>query len=251
MKKHFIITILCFFSFINNIDALTNIELSKGVLIPNFSKSIKVYNVYLDKDIEEISIKCNKEENKIEVENEGMLYLEEGANTVNLNVKDTDGKITTYTININRGEIIENEESAYLKKLEIEGYYIEFLKDKLNYEINVEEIIDELKIKYEPENIEAKVEVTGGTNLNKSTNIIEIKVTSKNKENSNIYRITVNKILPTFKEKKLETNLFGKTELTKKEKIVIIIIISIISFLIILLAYVIIFSKKTSKKLNI
>ena len=250
MKKIcFIITIICLFLY-KNVNALTNIEVENYSLIPYFNKNIKTYNIYLPENTNEINIICTKEENELEVKNEGIVYLKKGLNIIELIVISNDNSEKTYTLNVNVGDIIIDKDNAYLDKLEIEGYYIEFKPEILNYEINIDEIVDELKINYKPQNGNANVELTGSKNLNLSKNIIEIKVTSENKNKVNIYRITANKIIPTFENIDTYTNIFGKKTLTKKEKIVIISVISIISFLLILIFYILIFKKKTNKLLN-
>lgn len=251
MKKSIILLliIISLFSFKNNINALSNIKIEYGELVPNFQKNLKTYNIFLDENIETLSIICVKEDDDIEVNCNEKIFLNKGLNQEKIKVIKNNGKEITYTLNINRGEIIDDKDNAYLSNLNLIGYEIDFYKDKFNYEINIDENIDEVLINYELESSVAYATMTGGINLNKSENYITIKVTSNNKKNTNTYIIKLNKVIKTFKEKEVEKNFFGKENLTKKEKIVIISVISIISLLTILIFYLLIF--KISKKLNI
>ena len=236
MKKIIFPILLCFFSCVK-LNALTNINLSEGELIPNYDKNITHYNVYVDEKISEINIECIKDETDVELEN--------GENIVEITVTDNLNNQKIYTLNIQRGELLEEKDNAYLRELKIEGYDIDFQYDKLNYEITIDEDTDELIIDYVPYNINAYMIQTGGFNLNQSKNIIEIKVVSEDGNNSNTYIITVNKTIATFKEeKKEETNIFGKTTLTKKEKVITFSIICFIAFLITIIIYLILFKRK-------
>ena len=81
--------------------------------------------------------------------------------------------------------------------------------------------------------------------IDENKNIIEIKVVSEDGNNSNTYIITVNKTITTFKEEKKEkTNIFGKTMLTKKEKVITFSIICFVAFLITIIIYLILFKRK-------
>ena len=244
MKKIIFPILLCFFSCVK-LNALTNINLSEGELIPNFDKNITHYNVYVDEKISEINIECIKDETDIDIKYEKKIELESGENIVEITVTDNLNNQKIYTLNVQLGELLEEKDNAYLRELKIEGYDIDFQYDKLNYEITIDEDTDELIIDYVPYNINAYTIQTGGFNLNQSKNIIEIKVVSEDGNNSNTYIITVNKTITTFKEeKKEETNIFGKTTLTKKEKVITFSIICFIAFLITIIIYLIIFKRK-------
>ncbi len=244
MKKIVFAILLCFFS-CAKLNALTNIKLSNGEIIPNFDKNITHYNVYVDEEISIINIECIKDETDVDVKYEENIELESGENIVEITVTDNLNNQKIYTLNIQRGELLEEKDNAYLRELKIEGYDIDFQFDKLNYEISIDEDTNELKIDYIPYNINAYTTQTGGFNLNQSKNIIEIKVVSEDGNNSNAYIITVNKTITTFKEeKKEEANIFGKTTLTKKEKVITFSIICFIAFLIIIIIYLLLFKRR-------
>lgn len=244
MKKIIFSILLCFFS-CAKLNALTNINLSEGELIPNFDKNITHYNAYVDEKISEINIECIKDETDIDIKYEEKIELESGENIVKITVTDNLNNQKIYILNIQRGELLEEKDNAYLREIKIEGYDIDFKYDKLNYEITIDEDIDELKIDYIPYNINAYTIQTGGFNLNENKNIIEIKVVSEDGNNSNTYIITVNKTITTFKEEKKEkTNIFGKTMLTKKEKVITFSIICFVAFLITIIIYLLLFKRK-------
>lgn len=244
MKKIVFAILLCFFS-CAKLNALTNIKLSNGEIIPNFDKNITHYNVYVDEEISIINIECIKDETDVDVKYEENIELESGENIVEITVTDNLNNQKIYTLNIQRGELLEEKDNAYLREIKIEGYDIDFHYDKLNYEISIDEDTNELKFDYIPYNINAYTTQTGGFNLNQSKNIIEIKVVSEDGNNSNTYIITVNKTITTFKEeKKEEANIFGKTTLTKKEKVITFSIICFIAFLIIIIIYLLLFKRR-------
>ena len=61
MKKIlFLLTI--FFSFIFNLYALNNISINNNMLIPEFNKNTKVYNVFVPSNIEIITIVVDKDD---------------------------------------------------------------------------------------------------------------------------------------------------------------------------------------------
>ena len=149
MKKIVFAILLCFFS-CAKLNALTNIKLSNGEIIPNFDKNITHYNVYVDEEISIINIECIKDETDVDVKYEENIELESGENIVEITVTDNLNNQKIYTLNIQRGELLEEKDNAYLRELKIEGYDIDFQYDKLNYEISIDEDTNELKIDYIP-----------------------------------------------------------------------------------------------------
>lgn len=243
MKKLILITLLCFFSCIEA-KAITDIELSSGELIPSFSKNIKQYNVYISDNINKIEISAIKEETDVSVENEGVITLDDGITYHVIRVIDNENKVTEYKLNIQRGLLNESEDNAYLRELIIEGIDLDFKYDVFEYQVNIDEDIEELVIDYTPFNLDSYTIQSGGTNLNKSKNIIEIKVISEDGSSSNTYKINVNKTIKTFNQITDEKNIFGQTSLTKNEKIITLFTIGILSLIVIIIFYKILFRKK-------
>lgn len=80
-----------------------------------------------------------------------------------------------------------------LKSLTIEGYNLEpkFNKDTTEYNLTVDEKVEKINVKAEPNHNKASVKGCGEINLSSGENIIEIKVTAEN-GNDKIYKIIVN-----------------------------------------------------------
>ena len=244
MKKIIYILLLCFFSCVK-VNAITGIKLNNGELIPHFDKNTTHYNVYVEENIDKINLECIKEETDVKIEYNENIILKDGENIEKITVTDNLNNEKVYVLNIQRGLFTEDKSNAYLKELNIKDYEINFEFDKYNYEVTIDENVDELIIDYKPFNLNAYTLQTGGLNLDKSQNIIAIKVVSEDKKISNTYKIIVNKTITTFKEeKKEETNIFGKTELTKKEKVMTFSIICFIALLITISVYLLLFKRK-------
>jgi len=79
-----------------------------------------------------------------------------------------------------------------LKKLEIEGYEINFDKYKHQYTIDIDEAVNNLNITVETNNAKATYKITGADNLKENKNKVEIEVTSESGD-TNKYTIFANR----------------------------------------------------------
>jgi len=116
--------------------------------------------------------------------------LNTGENIVLIKVESESGDIRTYTIKINRSSESDNN---FLKSLTIKNSNITFVKDIIEYNINVLNDITELEIDAKAEHEKAKVEIIGNTNLSEGINKVLIKVTAENKS-ERIYTINVTRL---------------------------------------------------------
>ena len=93
------------------------------------------------------------------------------------------GTNETYLTNETADSIRNERENNYLQSLSIEGYdlYPEFNKNILNYYIVLSPDTKSVNITANAENENAKIKITGNTNLNKTENTIKITVTAENK----------------------------------------------------------------------
>ena len=107
--------------------------------------------------------------------------------TLNFNVKKKDTSTTTKDTSTTTKK---SEDSTLLSKLTIKDYEIEFDKEKLEYELTVDNTVDKLELEYEPVDKNAKVEVEGLEKLDVGSNIITITVTNGSK-NPTKYTLTV------------------------------------------------------------
>lgn len=113
--------------------------------------------------------------------------------------------------NNNSSATVSNSNNNYLKSLEIEGYNIEFSKDKTNYNINVNENINSVKINAIPEDEKANIEVVGADDLKQNEENIFINVKA---ENGDIKKYTISvhrgkdEIEGVVKKEKQKNNAF-------------------------------------------
>lgn len=93
------------------------------------------------------------------------------------------GTSTTYGTNETTDSIKSDRENNYLQSLLVDGYelYPEFNKNILTYYIVLSTDVSSLDVTAEPENENAKVKITGNTNLRNTENTIKITVTAENK----------------------------------------------------------------------
>lgn len=116
----------------------------------------------------------------------------------------------------------------YLKTLWIENQILDFNKDKLEYEITIDDSIKTLNIKAEPEDSKSTVEIIGNDPL---TNEVKVNVKAENGVEK-IYSIKVNKQLKDNKTEKQMNKTFKKVNLIIIISAVVIIIIVVISIII-------------------
>lgn len=169
-------------------------------------------------------------------------YTLDGDKTeVLVTVTNSDGTITTYTINIIREvkEVEQVEEMSvvsdtpvvapvvyyvyssnnYLKSLNIKDYDIIFNRDTLEYKIKVREDIKSLEITAIPDDYRSRVEISGNEKFENGENIVTIKVTA---ENGSVreYKLVVDKAIKEIKNEENNSN--------RVEKIIIIILIILV-----------------------
>ncbi len=234
---------------------LSSLTLSNGTMDKNFSEDVLIYNVTGIKDtVNAVNIEAKTDNNsniKILCPNAecsvsgNRVNLQIGANQVLVIVTSEDGnKTKSYTLNIYRGDIESN--SAYLSSLTIKEGTLSPKFDKLvnDYSIDITEDVDKLDINAVSEDPNATIEIKGNEKLVVGENKVTITVTSSDKENIQVYSITVNKEEVATEEKKpIKTEKVEK----KKNNILLIVIISLIGLAIIVTVAIILFKKKKKK----
>lgn len=256
MKKVLLLIIcssLTFFSFILNLNALSNITLSIGTLVPYFNKNIYKYNIYVSNETDEINISAVLEETDNYMEGTGNIKLPLDENIIKLNLFEKDGNIKTYIIKVFKdSKKPVDVNNSLLKKLEIKNYNLNFDSNVFSYDINITNE-NELNINYEAFNNNANIKLTGNSNLKSGNNKIIITVTSEDKNTKSIYEINVNKTSEVFKEeknkdKKETSSIFGNYILNSKDKIIIGVGIGLVIIIILSFLYYILFRFKSKKK---
>lgn len=139
--------------------------------------------------------------------------------------------------------------SAFIKDLKIKNYKIDFEKNKTNYNIILQEDINELDIDITLENENATYKVIGADDLKGNNNEIAIVVTS---ENNNTITYTINvKYKELIKEntndKKIDLKEIIEKYLTKDNLTYAGIVLGII---IIIILIILLINKKENKKIN-
>ena len=214
MKK--ILIIVALFIINNHILAIENIKIDDNDLIPSFDKKISTYNYYTNNNEVNLIIKKEKSES---VNTEGVIPLNKMFNTIK--IESSKGSI--YTINIIKNYDKDYKNEPYLEDLSIEGYKIDFDREKYEYVIVLHDE-ENLVINYEPSNYDDNVKIIGNGNFNKSDNLIKIIINDKIE-----YKIHA---LKTLKVSSVQKEEFKEISSTKKEivKLIIITISCIIVF---------------------
>lgn len=184
---------------------LKGIKFSQGTISPEFKSDVFEYTVYNIADtINSVRITptCNEGECTYDVSGgksvSGMtVTLNQGANTIKVEVTSQLGNNSkTYTFTVYRGETVFN--SAKLGSLEFGDYTLTpaFSKEVKEYSLTIPTAVNNLidVIKYEAEDKNAKVSVTGLDNLVIGTNTIKIVVDNVNGDETITYTINVTRM---------------------------------------------------------
>lgn len=172
--------------------ALKTLEVTPEGLDPEFDPETTSYTLNVGADVEKLEIKAAPNDEKATVEITGNESLVAGDNAVKIMVTAQDGTTRIYTINVKKGEAT----TLGLSSLKINGYTLspKFSSNVYEYKINVlDPNITKLDVLATANVENAKVEVTGNTNLVKGENTITITVTSEDGKEKVIYQILVNK----------------------------------------------------------
>ena len=89
-------------------------------------------------------------------------------------------KITTKKVTTTTTKETKTKDNVYLKSLEIEGYKIKFKKYYADYNIFIEDDINELNITALPDDENATVNIIGADNLKENEYKVKIEVISPN-----------------------------------------------------------------------
>lgn len=232
--------------------SLTSLVPSQGTLSPEFDSTHTNYTVQVKDTIAYIRFNAEACQGAT-VTGNGSTQLEMGENTIELEVTAEDGQTkNTYTIKVIRGEVVEP--SAYIKDLVLNniGATLSPKFDSKNnkYTVQIGKEIEKLDFKYELEDPLAEVTIEGNENFVEGENLVKIKVVSSNKEDEQIYEITVIK----SEEEQKDPITEDKNDDSKDEKkINIWLIVGIVTVVLAVVAGVtiILFKKKKNDKKKI
>ncbi len=158
----------------NNLNTL-NVKGCK--LSPAFKSSITSYTCSDTYD-DFVSISASASDASAKISGLGKKSLKLGSNPLSVVVTAGDGSKKTYTIRVNRKE--NNVGDNTLSSLVVEGYPIDFNKDKTEYFLEVPKDVDSVFVNAKPTNDNAKVTGTGKINLVNGENKIVITVEAPN-----------------------------------------------------------------------
>ncbi len=232
--------------------SLTSLVPSQGTLSPEFDSTHTNYTVQVKDTIAYIRFTAEACQGAT-VTGNGSTQLEMGENTIEIEVTAEDGQTkNTYTIKVIRGEVVEP--SAYIKDLVLNniGATLSPKFDSKNnkYTVQIGKEIEKLDFKYELEDPLAEVTIEGNENFVEGENLVKIKVVSSNKEDEQIYEITVIK----SEEEQKEPITEDKNDDSKDEKkINVWLIVGIVTVVLAVVAGVtiILFKKKKNDKKKI
>ena len=200
----------------------SNANLSNLGIRPNdfsgFRQGTTTYNVTVPNDVESVEVYATKADSKATVAGTGTKTLQEGANTLTVTVTAEDGTKKTYTINVTREAVTENEDENTTDENTVPEEPIqenqEAIGDGLSeltinnvkltpsfetgvYEYTAKYIGEstELEIEATPTDETYIVDITGNEDLQEGENTITILVSDAEGNNVATYQITVNKSL--------------------------------------------------------
>lgn len=223
-----------------------------------FSKTKTEYSVTVPKNVDSLKVLYKTADSNAKVSVSGDSGFEVGSdNKITIKVTAEDGKTTKeYTIKVTQlaeeeekpGNLIEDEEGLYLTKLNIDAASLapEFSKDVFSYTATLNDVnIKDLEIKAEANKKDAKIDISGHTNLVEGENTVNIILTMDGSELQTVYQVIVTAnftedIIPQISEENENT---GATDLIGKLKkyagiaigVVVLIVVVVIVLIILLI----------------
>jgi len=159
-----------------------------------FNKDVFNYNINVSNDVSSVKINAKLNSDKssfVSGYGSRSVNLKEGLNKYEVKVTAENGTVSTYTLNITRGEK-DNSNNNFLEDIQIKDNNIDFAKEKLEYEINVGYETNSLDINSIVSSSSSNVEIMGNENFSVGKNVVTIRVTSSLGEVRE-YKIIVNK----------------------------------------------------------
>ena len=148
----------------------------------------------MENNVGSVEIVAKASDSKSKVEGAGTKKLEVYANSFTVSVTAENGQVRNYVIKINRkdekGNLGALSKNNKLKELSVEGYNIEFNKDINEYQLEVDNTVETIKVNAVVDDAKATMELDNPTKLKVGKNQIKIKVVSESGED-NTYVINV------------------------------------------------------------
>lgn len=200
---------------IKNDVLLKELRVNYEGIVPNFQNDIYKYYLTIPEEVKEIEIFATAENPNSTIEIKGNTNLKNGLNIIEIEVisKDKEQR-NTYTIEVTKTNNIELV-NANLEILAIENVLLSppFDSNIIDYEAEVSNETEKVKILAIPQNENAKVEIIGEEHLEEGDNLITINVTAPNTFSRRVYTIKLHK------RNNEETIQFMKEEQNNHEKL--------------------------------
>ena len=176
----------------SNNSKLETLRLNHEGMTPIFSPDITDY-YFLTEDLSALEVTATPENPNAKVTVTGNTNFKEGLNMITIEVISQDGTSKTiYTISVTKTKDLEKANTS-LETLAIENVTLEpeFSNDIYQYNAIVSNTTENLNILAIPERQNAKVEVTGGENLQYGNNVVNIQVMAENGYTIKQYRVNI------------------------------------------------------------
>ncbi|MBR2744063.1 MAG: cadherin-like beta sandwich domain-containing protein [Clostridia bacterium] len=214
--------------------ALKSLEITGYEMDPEFDPEITDYSIIVKKEDEKLDIKATPNDEKAKVEITGNENLKDGDNIIKITVTAEDETTRIYTLNATKKE----EAKFGLTSLKVDGYSLtpKFSSEVLEYKVTIlDPKVNSLKVTGVSSDEDAKIEVTGNTNLKEGNNVITVNVESKDGTQKATYKITVNKSA-------------AGTTTKKKDNKILYAGIGVIAFLLIVIIAIVIKNKRNNEE---
>ena len=227
-----------------------------------FSKNKTTYSVTVPKNVDSLKVLYKTADANAKVKVSGNSGFEVGSdNKITIKVTAEDGKTTkTYTIKVTQlaeeeekpGNVIEDNEGLYLTKLNIDGASLlpEFSKEVYSYTATLNDVnIKDVLVEAEANKKDARINISGNTNLVEGENTINIILTVDGSDVQTVYQVVVTahfveENIGVSTEENEDTDLIGK--LKKYAGIAI----GVVLFIIIAVIVLVILLIKEKKKIK-
>ena len=212
----------------SNDASLTSLTVSQGELTPGFNAGTLNYTVTVPDTLNTIKITATPAAGA-SYSGTGNKTLAAGENKFDVIVVAEDGTTQkTYSITVVRGEPVKP--SGILKSLTINNIGCvlnpNFKPEKFKYTVEVGEEITDLDFKYETEDPEAKVEITGNENFKDGKNVVTIRVEASDGSEFKEYKINVLKNME--KESKKAKKTIAEVKKKMKWWVILLIVLGIL-----------------------
>ncbi|MDD4187587.1 MAG: cadherin-like beta sandwich domain-containing protein [Bacilli bacterium] len=187
---------------------LIELKTKNEVLDFNFNPNVYEYNIELDSKTQSLELNIKLEDGLSLIKDYGnrTIEIEDGDNDIIIKIKNNEGEIQTYVINVTR--LLSNKSSNfYLKSLIINKYDLKFNKRVRNYNLAIKKSVKKLDITAIPEDNNSSISIIGNEDLVDGS-IIKVIVKAEN-ESKYTYSIQIGHKTTNFLIPFLLLILFG------------------------------------------